>query len=183
MKGSTPRNQSERKGVIASNSLRSRHQMRQGDAVLPACPGHNSSVPCSILICGPLGRRIVCNKSIEGALNETFEKITRVPGALQSIRRDDSKRSFTVTYHTLTVTVVRISNLYQACYRCIPPGKTAQTFHREAANSCSPKLESNAALPRLISRLCRPIQDAGRPRLRALISRSQRAGMGLGRLD
>ena len=91
-------------------------------------PGANNAVPRSILICGPLGRRIVCNKSIEGAPNETFEKITRVPGALQSIRRDDSKRSFTVTYHTLTVTVVRISNLYQACYRCILPGKTAQTF-------------------------------------------------------
>lgn len=36
--------------------------------------GHNNSVPCSILIYGPLGRRIVCNKSIEGADNETFEK-------------------------------------------------------------------------------------------------------------
>lgn len=46
------------------------------------------------------------------------------------------------------MTVVRISNLYQACYRCILPGKTAQTFHREAANSCSPKLDSNAALSR-----------------------------------
>lgn len=37
-------------------------------------PGRNNSAPCSILICGPLGRRIVCNKSIEGASNETFEK-------------------------------------------------------------------------------------------------------------
>lgn len=55
-------------------------------------PGRNNSAPCSILICGPLGRRIVCNKSIEGASNETFEKTTRAPGALQSIRRDDSKR-------------------------------------------------------------------------------------------
>lgn len=36
--------------------------------------GHNNAVPCSILIYGPLGRRIVCNKSIEGASNETFEK-------------------------------------------------------------------------------------------------------------
>lgn len=44
-------------------------------------------------------------------------------------RRDDSKRSFTVTYHTLTVTVVRISNLYQACYRFVLPSKTARTFH------------------------------------------------------
>lgn len=33
VKGSVARNQSEREGVIASNSLRSRHRMRQGDAV------------------------------------------------------------------------------------------------------------------------------------------------------
>lgn len=97
-------------------------------------PGHNNSAQCSILICGPLGRRIVCNKSIEGASNETFERIIRGPGALQSIRRDDSKRSFTVTYHTLTVTVVRISNLYQACYRCALPGKTALTFPPRGRN-------------------------------------------------
>lgn len=151
VKGSIPRSQSEREGVIASNSLRSRHQMRQGDAVPPACPGHNKSVPCSILICGPPGRRIVCNTSIKGASNKAFEKTTRAPGALQSIRRDDSKRSFTVTYHTLTVTVARISNLYQACYRCTLPGKTAQNSHRVISNSCSPKLESSAALSRPLS--------------------------------
>lgn len=33
VKGSIAGNQSEREGVIASNSLRSRHRMRQGDAV------------------------------------------------------------------------------------------------------------------------------------------------------
>lgn len=58
------------------------------------------------------------------------------------------KGSFTVTYHTLTVTVVRISNLYQACYRCVLPGKTAQTFHRELAScSCSWKRKVQCSSP------------------------------------
>jgi hypothetical protein len=95
------------------------------------------------------------------------------------------KGSFTVTYHTLTVTVVRISNLYQACYRCILPGKTAQAFHRQVANSCSPKLESNAGLLRLLYIM--PV--SANPRYRAAAAMrsyqlsSQTAGMGCGRLD